>query len=58
MKIGGDYMKKVLILLVMLISFTSTVKADSDLSFAISAPSEVSTNDKTFIVPQIGMVMI
>ena len=54
MKIGGDYMKKVLILLVMLISFTSTVKADSDLSFAISAPSEVSTNDKTSIIISIS----
>lgn len=54
MKIGGDYMKKVLILLVMLISFTSTVKADSDLSFAISAPSEVSTNDKASIVISIS----
>lgn len=47
-------MKKVLILLVMLISFTSTVKADSDLSFAISAPSEVSTNDKASIVISIS----
>ena len=47
-------MKKVLILLVMLISFTSTVKADSDLSFAISAPSEVSTNDKTSIIISIS----
>ena len=54
MKIGGDYMKKVLILLVMLISFTSTVKADRDLSFAISAPSEVSTNDKTSIIISIS----
>ena len=53
-KIGGDYMKKVLILLVMLISFTSTVKADSDLSFAISAPSEVSTNGKASIVISIS----
>lgn len=54
MKIGGDYMKKVLILLVMLISFTNTVKADGNLSFAISAPSEVSTNDKTSIIISIS----
>ena len=47
-------MKKVLILLVMLVSFTSTVKADSDLSFAISAPSEISTNDKASIVISIS----
>ena len=47
-------MKKVLILLVMLISFTNTVKADGNLSFAISAPSEVSTNDKTSIIISIS----
>lgn len=47
-------MKKVLILLVMLISFTSTVKADSDLSFAISAPSEININDKATIVISIS----
>lgn len=43
-------MKKVLILIIMLLSFTSTVKADGDLSFAISAPSEININDKATIV--------
>ena len=54
MKIGGDIMKKVLILIIMLMSFTSTVKADSDLSFAISAPNEININDKATIVISIG----
>ena len=54
MKIGGDIMKKVLILIVMLMSFTGTVKADSDLTFIMSAPSEVSTNDKASIVISIS----
>lgn len=54
MKIGGDIMKKILILIVMLMSFTSTVKADSDLTFIMSAPSEVSTNDKASIVISIS----
>ena len=47
-------MKKVLILIIMLMSFTSTVKADGDLSFAISAPSEVNINDKATIVISIS----
>ena len=47
-------MKKVLILIVMLMSFTGTVKADSDLTFIMSAPSEVSTNDKASIVISIS----
>lgn len=54
MKIGGDIMKKVLILIIMLLSFTSTVKADGDLSFAISAPSEININDKATIVISIS----
>lgn len=54
MKIGGDIMKKVLILIIMLMSFTSTVKADGDLSFAISAPSEININDKATIVISIS----
>lgn len=54
MKIGGDIMKKVLILMIMLLSFTSTVKADGDLSFAISAPSEININDKATIVISIS----
>lgn len=47
-------MKKVLILIIMLLSFTSTVKADGDLSFAISAPSEININDKATIVISIS----
>lgn len=47
-------MKKVLILMIMLLSFTSTVKADGDLSFAISAPSEININDKATIVISIS----
>lgn len=47
-------MKKVLILIIMLMSFTSTVKADGDLSFAISAPSEININDKATIVISIS----
>lgn len=47
-------MKKVLILIIMLMSFTGTVKADSDLSFAISAPSEININDKATIVISIS----
>lgn len=54
MKIGGDIMKKVLILIIMLMSFTSTVRADGDLSFAISAPSEININDKATIVISIS----
>lgn len=54
MKIGGEIMKKVLILIIMLISFTSTVKADGDLSFAVSAPSEININDKATIVISIS----
>ncbi len=47
-------MKKVLILIIMLMSFTSTVRADGDLSFAISAPSEININDKATIVISIS----
>lgn len=47
-------MKKVLILIIMLISFTSVVKADSDLSFDVSAPSEININDKATIVISIS----
>ena len=47
-------MKKVLILIVMLMSFTSTVKADSDLTFIMSAPNETGTNDKASIVISIS----
>ena len=47
-------MKKVLILIIMLMSFTSTVKADGDLSFAISAPSEININDKATIIISIS----
>lgn len=54
MKIGGDIMKKILILIVMLMSFTSTVKADSDLTFIMSAPNETGTNDKASIVISIS----
>ena len=54
MKIGGDIMKKVLILIVMLMSFTGTVKADSDLTFIMSAPNETGTNDKASIVISIS----
>ncbi len=50
MKIGGDNMKKILILIIMLMSFTCTVKADSDLSFTISAPSVIDVKDKATIV--------
>ena len=37
---------KILILIIIVISFTSTVKADSNLSFGITAPSEVNIGDK------------
>ena len=47
-------MKKVLILIVMLMSFTGTVKADSDLTFIMSAPNETGTNDKASIVISIS----
>lgn len=47
-------MKKILILIVMLMSFTSTVKADSDLTFIMSAPNETGTNDKASIVISIS----
>lgn len=47
-------MKKILMFIIMIISFTSVVKADSDLSFAISVPSEISTNDKAAIVISIN----
>lgn len=47
-------MKKVLMLIIMLMSFTSVVKADSDLSFAVSAPSEINIDDKATIVISIS----
>ena len=47
-------MKKVLILIIMLMSFTSTVKADSDLTFIMSAPNEIGTNEKASIVISIS----
>lgn len=47
-------MKKVLMLIIMLMSFTSVVKADSDLSFTVSAPSEINIDDKATIVISIS----
>lgn len=49
MKIGGDVMKRILMLLIMIISFSGTVYAESDLTFTVSAPSDAGINDKASI---------